>query len=119
MRRVVRDQQLVILKEEKNEHSPILNRWVEYEADAWYTTLLGVGEAGVVRLYEDHGTSEQFHSEIKGELDLERLPSGKFATNALVFLLGIVAYNLLRLLGIWGKAAFQLRGITKLARNHD
>jgi hypothetical protein len=35
----------------------------------------------VVELYYDHGTSEQFHSEIKTDLDLERLPAGKFATN--------------------------------------
>jgi hypothetical protein len=50
-------------------------------------------------LYHDHGTSEQFHSEIKNDLDLERLPSGKFATNDLVLHLGIFAYNILRLLG--------------------
>ena len=31
--------------------------------------------------------------------DLERLPSGKFQTNELVLLLGMVAYNLLRLIG--------------------
>ena len=30
-----------------------------------------------------HGTSEQFHSEFKTDLDIEQLPSGKFATNAL------------------------------------
>jgi len=42
---------------------------------------------------------EQFHSEIKSELDLERLPSGKFATNSLVLHLGMLAYNLLRLSG--------------------
>src|SRR5208337_3734266 len=48
---------------------------------------------------EQHGTSEQFHSELKSDLDLERLPSGKFATNALMLSLGLVAYNLLRLCG--------------------
>jgi len=42
---------------------------------------------------------EQFHSEIKSELDLERLPSGKFAANSLVLHLGMLAYNLLRLIG--------------------
>ena len=46
-----------------------------------------------------HGTSEQFHSELKSDLDLERLPSGKFATNALVLSLGLAAYNVLRLCG--------------------
>jgi len=53
----------------------------------------------VVELYHDHGTSEQFHSELKTDLDLERLPSGKFATNALVLECGQVAYNALRLCG--------------------
>ena len=42
-----------------------------------------------------HGTSEQYHSEIKTDLDLERLPSGKFATNATMLSLGLVAYNML------------------------
>ena len=32
-------------------------------------------------------------------LDLERLPSGKFATNALIMALGAFAYNILRLIG--------------------
>ncbi len=31
---------------------------------------------------QDHDTSEQFHSEFKTDMNLERLPSGKFATNA-------------------------------------
>jgi len=53
----------------------------------------------VIELYHDHGTSEQFHSELKTDMDLERLPSGKFATNALVLECGLVAYNALRLSG--------------------
>jgi hypothetical protein len=36
---------------------------------------------------------------LKTDLDLERLPSGKFATNSLMLLLGMVAYNLLRVCG--------------------
>jgi len=39
------------------------------------------------------------HSEIKSELDLERLPSGKFDTNNLVLHLGLAAYNILRFIG--------------------
>ena len=50
-------------------------------------------------MYHAHGTSEQFHSELKTDFDLERLPSGKFQTNELVLLLGMVAYNVLRLIG--------------------
>lgn len=53
----------------------------------------------VIALYRDHGTHEQFHSEIKTDLDLERLPSGKFATNDLVLSLAALAYNVLRLIG--------------------
>ena len=64
-----------------------------------YWTSLSDDVATVVGLYRAHGTSEQFHSELKTDLDLERLPSGKFQTNELVLLLGMVAYNLLRLIG--------------------
>ena len=64
-----------------------------------YWTSLNDDAATVIRLYQSHGTSEQFHSELKTDLDLERLPSGKFQTNELVLLLGMVAYNLLRMIG--------------------
>lgn len=53
----------------------------------------------MIELYRDHGTSEQFHSEIKTDLDLERLPAGKFATNDLVLHAGLFAYNILRIIG--------------------
>jgi hypothetical protein len=68
------------------------------EAETYWTSLSD-DAATVVRLYQAHGTSEQFHSELKTDLDLERLPSGKFQTNELVLLLGMVAYNLLRMIG--------------------
>ena len=45
---------------------------------------LHLPSAEVIELYADHGTHEQFHSEFKTDLDLERLPSGKFDTNVLV-----------------------------------
>lgn len=64
-----------------------------------YWTSLSDDAATVVRLYRERSTSEQFHSELKTDLGLERLPSGKFQTNELVLLLGMVAYNLLRLIG--------------------
>ena len=38
----------------------------------------------VIGLYHAHGECEQFHSEIKTDMDMERLPSGKFETNELV-----------------------------------
>jgi hypothetical protein len=33
----------------------------------------------IIKLYQDHGTSEQFHSEFKTDMNLERLPSGKIS----------------------------------------
>lgn len=72
----------------------------ELEYDFWDTTLPAhLSPAEVIRLYQDHGTHEQFHSEFKTDLDLERLPSGKFATNDCVLSLAGVAYNVLRLIG--------------------
>ena len=66
---------------------------IEFET---YYTSLPVPASTVISLYREHGTSEQFHSEIKTELDLERLPSGKFVTNDLVLHFGLFTYNLLQ-----------------------
>lgn len=68
------------------------------EVEGWWTSL-DLDDLEVIALYEKRGLSEQFHSEIKSDLDLERLPSGKFATNALVLTLGVFAYNVLRIVG--------------------
>jgi hypothetical protein len=67
--------------------------------EGWWTSLLWCDAQTVIALYADHGTSEQFHSEFKTDLDIERLPSGKFATNALVLACAVLAYNILRWLG--------------------
>ena len=53
----------------------------------------------IIDLYKDHGTSEQFHSEFKSDLDVERLPSSKFKTNQLVMAIAQMAFNLLRIIG--------------------
>ena len=42
---------------------------------------------------------EQYHSELKTDMGMEKLPSGKFDTNRLVHELSMIAYNILRLLG--------------------
>lgn len=55
--------------------------------------------AAIIALYADHGMHEQFHSEFKSDLDLSRLPSGKFDTNYLVCQLAALAMNVLRLMG--------------------
>ncbi len=75
----------------------------EVELDGWTTTLpLRLGPQQIIDLYADHGTHEQFHAEFKTDLDLTRLPSGKFATNALVCELAALAMNILRLMGQQG-----------------
>ena len=43
-----------------------------------------LGAQQIIDLYADHGTHEQFHSEIETDMDLGRLPSGKIDTNYLV-----------------------------------
>lgn len=72
-----------------------------YEVDGWWTSLDSGACEGqkIIELYKDHGTSEQYHSELKADMDVERLPSGKFDSNALVLQLAALAYNLLRYQG--------------------
>ena len=71
-----------------------------YVLEGWTTSLPQRIDAGqVIDLYAEHGTHEQFHSEFKSDMALERLPSGKFDTNYLVCQLAAVAMNLLRLMG--------------------
>ena len=53
----------------------------------------------IINSYHAHGESEQFHSEFKTDMGLERMPSGKFETNTLILILGMMAYNILRLCG--------------------
>ena len=72
----------------------------EYVLEGWSTTLPNTpafDAQQIIALYADHGTHEQFHSEFKTDMDLVRLPSGKFDTNYLVCALAAVAMNLLRL----------------------
>jgi hypothetical protein len=74
----------------------------EYVLEGWSTTLpdtAAFGAQQIIELYADHATHEQFHSEFKTDMDLVRLPSGKFDTNYLVCVLAAVAMNLLRLIG--------------------
>lgn len=69
--------------------------------EGWTTSLAAskFNAQAIIALYADHGTHEQFHSEFKTDLDIERLPSGKFDTNYLVCSLAALAINILRLLG--------------------
>lgn len=73
----------------------------DVDVEGWWTSLAEAQDK-VIAHYAYHGTHEQFHSEIKTDLDMERLPSGKFATNDAVLHLGMFAYNCLRLIGQLG-----------------
>lgn len=70
----------------------------EIAVDTYWTNLKEWPET-VIELYHDHGTSEQFHSELKSDMGVERLPSGKFTTNATVLQVAMVAFNILRKIG--------------------
>lgn len=73
----------------------------DIELEGWWTSL-ALPAQEVIKHYRYHGTHEQFHAEIKSDLDLERLPSGKFDTNDAILHLGAFAYNCLRLIGQLG-----------------
>ncbi len=64
-----------------------------------YWTSLGVSDEEIIELYHNHAVCEQYHSEIKTDMGIERLPSGKFETNALILKLTMIAYNILRIIG--------------------
>jgi hypothetical protein len=70
----------------------------DVEIEGWWTNL-SVAKDKVIELYKGHALCEQYHSELKSDMDLERLPSGKFATNALVMSCSALAYNILRAVG--------------------
>jgi hypothetical protein len=79
----------------------------ETDLETWWTNVYESPET-IIALYHDHGTSEQFHSELKSDLGVERLPSGKMAVNALVLTLAMVAFNTLRWIGQSALAAGSL-----------
>ncbi len=98
--------------------TPLENGYVPLDIDVVPFDNSDTKKEGVSRTY--HGTDgyapiaaylglEQFHSEFrryrpvgKTDLDIERFPSGKFATNALVLSMAAFAYNILRFIGQLG-----------------
>ncbi|MCF6176884.1 MAG: hypothetical protein L3J71_14080 [Victivallaceae bacterium] len=68
------------------------------EVNVWWTNIPDDAQY-VIELYHQQGTSEQFHSELRTDMNVERLASGKFKTNALLLQLAMIAYNSLRRLG--------------------
>lgn len=72
----------------------------EYEVKQYYTSLdKSISDEDVIELYHAHAVCEQFHSEIKTDMDLDRLPSGKFNTNEIVLKLAQLTFNILRMIG--------------------
>lgn len=65
-----------------------------------FWTNLPEDEKTIIELYHNHGTSEQYHSEYKTDMGVERLPSGNFKVNKTITALGCIAFNLLRKLGL-------------------
>lgn len=64
-----------------------------------YWTSLGVSDDELIELCHNHAVCEQYHHEIKMDMGIERMPSGKFETNALILKLTMIAYNILRIIG--------------------
>ncbi len=65
--------------------------------ETFWTNLYKTPEE-VIELYHAQGTSEQFHSELKSDMGIERLPSGKFAVNSVILHIAMIAFNTLSLI---------------------
>lgn len=70
----------------------------DVEAEVYWTNLYEDPDT-IIDLYHDHGSSEQFHSELKSDMNVERLSSGKLAVNSLLLHIARIAFNTLRLIG--------------------
>lgn len=70
----------------------------EIQVETFWTNMYEKAEE-VIDLYHDHGTSEQFHSELKTDMNVERLPSGKFRVNATLLKIALLSFNILRFIG--------------------
>ncbi len=71
----------------------------EIKVNTFWTNLPGSKAVEIIALYHDHATCEQFHSELKSDLNIERLPSSKLCVNKIVLLCAMIAFNLLRCVG--------------------
>jgi hypothetical protein len=76
----------------------------EIEANTFWVSMSEDKKTGmtceeVLQQYKDHATSEQFHAELKTDMGLERFPSKYIKTNAALLFIGIIAYNILRIMG--------------------
>ena len=86
--------ELTVKKADRN-GQPLL---IPEELECWWTNL-DCSAGTCIRLYHGHGTSEQCHAELKGDMRLERLPGGKMGANAVTLACGMLALDCLRLIG--------------------
>jgi len=84
---------------ERNQEKGQILLFPKIEVETYWCSLPQLKPQEVINLYHDHGTSEQFHSEIKSDLGLERFPSRYFDSNSLILHLTLLAYNILRIIG--------------------
>lgn len=70
----------------------------EIEVETYWTNMYE-SPVDIIELYHDHGTSEQFHSELKTDMNVERLPSGKFVVNEILLKTAMLSFNILRFIG--------------------
>lgn len=82
----------------ESDHNGNLLIFPDLDVEIYWTNLYESPER-VIELYHAHGTSEQFHSELKTDMDVERFPSGKMGVNAIILHIAMVAFNTLRLIG--------------------
>ena len=96
----------------KDVNSPYFGRdGIPYEVHGWWTNLnfecvskdiFAEGRTfstRIINLYRDHATSEQYHSELKTDMNMELLPSHYFATNRAYLALSAISFSILRLIG--------------------
>ena len=89
---------VVVTEKTKEKKTNQLSLMPMYDIEVYWNSL-NLDADIVEEQYHQHGTSEQYHSEFKSDLDLERLPSGKFSSNYTIMLLGMISFNLLRVTG--------------------
>ena len=100
------------IEEEKNKSKKKQKRYTTKEhspleiAILWYNfsdkttedqNIRDINEAMLCfELYKNHAESEQYHSEIKTDMKLEKLPSHYFATNKFILSFAAIAFNIMR-----------------------
>lgn len=86
----------VIVRDKDPQGNPLLFPDLQVEI---YLTNLPEDHDTIIELYHNHGLSEQFHSELKSDMNIEKFPSGKMNVNSLLLHIAMIAFNTLRYIG--------------------